>query len=320
MSVAWVGAGIAAAGAISSASASKKAAGAQQQAAADATALEKYQYDQTRSDNAGYRARGDAAGNRLSVLMGLTPSYGPNGYEENARNFDSAAYLAANPDVADAANWDPKNHTAFDHWTDYGQNEGRTFTPTANALQTAQTTQSTAQGDPAFGSLTRRFSTADLNADPVYQSGLQFGLNEGEKAINNRASAGGSYLSGATLKALTRFGNDYGTTKAADSYGRFTADQTNQYNRLAGIAGTGQQATNQVSAAGQNYANNASANTTGAGNAQAAGIVGGANAINNGIGQGYNMYQNNELMKMIRNPQPNSYESWQTSGSGMPNY
>jgi hypothetical protein len=164
------------------------------------------------------------------------------------------------------------------------------------------------RGDPnsaGYGDFTRKFTMADRDADPVYQSGLQFGLGEGTKAINNRAAAGGSFLSGATLKALTRFGNDYGTTKANDSYNRFTNDQTTQYNRLAGVAGSGQTAATQVGN-----------NTMGAGNAQAAGIVGGANAINGALGGAYNTWQNNQianryfdnqaqqnqLMSMIRDP------------------
>jgi hypothetical protein len=155
---------------------------------------------------------------------------------------------------------------------------------------------------PGFGELNRKFTMADRDADPVYQSGLQFGLDQGAKAINNRASAGGSFLSGATLKALSRFGNDYGTTKAEGAYSRFTGDQTNRYNRLAGIAGSGQTATNQMGAAGENYAARAGDTMTGQGNARAAGIVGGANAISGGIGGAYNAWQQNQLMDMIRNP------------------
>lgn len=149
------------------------------------------------------------------------------------------------------------------------------------------------------GQFGRRFTTADLNADPVYQSGLQFGLNEGTKGINRQAAAGGSMLSGATLKALTRFGNDYGSTKANESYNRFNNDQNAQYNKLAGLSGAGQQATNQISAAGQNMANNISASQIGAGNARASGYVGQANAWNGAIGQGINAYQQYNAMNRM---------------------
>jgi len=155
------------------------------------------------------------------------------------------------------------------------------------------------------GSLLRRITQADIDADPVYQSGLKFGLDQGRDAINARAIAGGvpgGYDSGATLKALTRFGNDYGSTKANESYNRFVGDQGNIYNRLAGVSGAGQTATNQVQAAGTNAANNTAELLTGAGNARAAGIVGGASAWNNALGgvagaaQGY---QSNRILEEL---------------------
>jgi hypothetical protein len=149
------------------------------------------------------------------------------------------------------------------------------------------------------GQFGRRFTQADLNADPVYQNGLQFGLNEGTKGINRQAAAGGSMLSGATLKALTRFGNDYGSTKANESYNRFNNDQNAQYNKLAGLSGAGQQATNQISAAGQNMANNISASQIGAGNARASGYVGQANAWNGAIGGATNALQQYSMMNRM---------------------
>lgn len=149
------------------------------------------------------------------------------------------------------------------------------------------------------GQFSRRFTQADLNADPVYQSGLQFGLDQGTQGINRQAAAGGNFLSGATLKALTRFGNDYGSTKANESYNRFNTDQNSQYNKLAGLSGAGQQATNQVSAAGQNMANNISASQINAGDARASGYMGQAKAWNNGISQGFNAFQDyNNMSRM----------------------
>lgn len=151
------------------------------------------------------------------------------------------------------------------------------------------------------GQFDKRFTQADMNADPVYNSGLQFGLDQGTQGINRQAAAGGSFLSGATLKALTRFGNDYGSTKANESYNRFNNDQATKYNRYAGLSGAGQQATNQVSAAGQNMANQVSQNQIGAGNAQASGYVGQANALSGAIGQGYQNYNQNKMIDMLGN-------------------
>jgi hypothetical protein len=164
-----------------------------------------------------------------------------------------------------------------------------------------------------YGSLNRRFTANDLNNDPVYQSGLQFGLDEGTKGINNQASASGNLLSGATLKALTRFGNDYGSTKANESYNRFNTDNTNLYNRLAGISGAGQQAASQVGSAGANYGNNVSNTALGLGNARAASGIAAGNAISGGISGAVNSYNQNQLMSRLFPNSGGGYKaSWDT--------
>jgi hypothetical protein len=161
--------------------------------------------------------------------------------------------------------------------------------------------------DPSYtgadsGQLTRKFTSADLNADPVYQSGLQFGLDQGTKGINARAIAGGNYNSGATLKALTQYGNDYASTKGGDAYNRYVTDQGNEYNRLAGVSGTGQTAVNTVANAGQASTNAISGALTDQGNARAAGIVGGANAWGSaaqGINSSLNNYSSNQILQQL---------------------
>jgi hypothetical protein len=155
-----------------------------------------------------------------------------------------------------------------------------------------------------FGSLLKRFGLSDLEADPVYQTGLKFGLDTGTNAINQRAIASGGYNSGAALKALTRFGNDYATQRANESYNRFNQDQTNIYNRLAGVSGSGQTATNQVQSAGMNATNNITDLTTQAGNARAAGVVGGANAWGNALTGAANSMQNNAILDALLNRRP----------------
>jgi hypothetical protein len=157
-------------------------------------------------------------------------------------------------------------------------------------------------GDTTNSPLLRKFSSSDLSADPVYSSGLQFGMDEGRKAIESRNVANGSgYDSSATLRQIVRYANDYGTTKANDAYNRFVNDQSNIYSRLSGTAGGGQVATNlgQLS----NESTNAITNTEmGAANARAAGIVGGANAWTGAISNlnsSYNNYQNTQLLKQL---------------------
>jgi hypothetical protein len=155
-----------------------------------------------------------------------------------------------------------------------------------------------------YGSLLKKFSSSDLANDPVYNSGLQFGLDQGTGAINQRALQSGGYDSGATLKALTQYANDYGSTKANDAYNRYNTDQSNVYNRLAGISGAGQTATNQVQSAGTNMANQVSNSLTDQGNARSAGIIGGANAWGStasGLNGIYQNYNSNQMLQQLMN-------------------
>lgn len=165
-----------------------------------------------------------------------------------------------------------------------------------------------ASGTAAGGRLVKPFSLADFAADPGYQ----FRLSEGEKGIQRAASGGSGLYSGATLKALARFNQDTASGEYGNAYNRYNTDQSNQFNRLASIAGLGQTATNQVgqagqsaygtiASAGQNASNNISQNLIGAGNARASGYVGGANAISNGIGQYLNYNQNQNLLSRLSN-------------------
>jgi hypothetical protein len=105
-------------------------------------------------------------------------------------------------------------------------------------------------GAEGSGDLTAEVQRGGFEADPVYQSGLKFGADQGRDAINARATAGGMYDSGATLKALDPFGNDYGSTKANESFNRFNTSNDSIFNRLAGVSGAGQVASNQVTTAG----------------------------------------------------------------------
>ena len=129
----------------------------------------------------------------------------------------------------------------------------------------------------------------------MHPNGLQFGLNlQGTKAVNAGALAGGTYDSGATLKALTQFGNDYGTTKTQAGVADITGQRQSIYNMLSGEAGTGLSAAGGANAAlGANAASNSNL-ITGAGNAQAAGTIGAANAfsgIGNSVSSAYSKWR-----------------------------
>jgi hypothetical protein len=155
---------------------------------------------------------------------------------------------------------------------------------------------------PEYGSLTRKFSEADLASDVPYQTGLKFGLDQGTQAINNRAVASGGYDSGATLKALTRFANDYGSTKAGEASNRDTAYKSNVYGMLSGQQNVGMNANNTLAGTGQNTTNAITGLMTDQGDARASGIVGSANSMASafgGIGSALKGYQNNQMVDRI---------------------
>jgi len=115
----------------------------------------------------------------------------------------------------------------------------------------------------------------DWQQDPGYD----FRLQEGMKALNASASAGGFSKSGRNMKELLRYGQDYGSQEYGNAYGR-------EYNRLSQLAGLGGGAVDTgVKIAGQ-YGQNVSGNQIGMGNAIGSANIAQANRTSNLIGQG----------------------------------
>lgn len=90
----------------------------------------------------------------------------------------------------------------------------------------------------------------------------QFALQQGEQATQRAGSAMGNLRSGNTLAALTQ----YGQGLASQQLGNYT-------NRLAQLAGVGQQSANQLGQLGANMAGNIGNAYANAGNARASGIL-----------------------------------------------
>lgn len=139
----------------------------------------------------------------------------------------------------------------------------------ANAL--GQLTTGTAQG----GDFNRDFTLADFTKDPDYD----FRQQQGQRGVEASAAARGGLLSGAALKGLTRYNQDYASGEFQNAYNRFNNDRTQRFNRLASVAGIGQTATRDVAQMGSQTASNVANNIIGAGNAQASSYVGQGNAI-----------------------------------------
>lgn len=114
----------------------------------------------------------------------------------------------------------------------------------------------------------------DINGNPtaaevMQDPGYQFGMEQGQQALDRKASASGGRVSGAALKAASRFGTNYASTGYNAAYQR----RQDRLNRLQALAGIGQTATAGSAMAGANMANQVSNMQTGLGNARAGAIM-----------------------------------------------
>lgn len=124
--------------------------------------------------------------------------------------------------------------------------------------------------------------------------GYQFRLSEGQKAVERSAAAKGKQLSGATMKALDRYSQDYATS----DYDNFLRRYYESLNPLQSLAGVGQTAVTNTAAMGTNAATQNAQNILTAGNAQAGGVINQANALTGAVNSGLNNY----LMWKYMNP------------------
>lgn len=204
-----------------------------------------------------------------------------------------------------------------------------------NALQYGLGTGGTANGSgvgqgsllqPYGQSFTAPTGLTEQN-DPGYQARLQLGTD----AIQKSAAARGSVVTGGTAKALDTYGQDYASNEYGNVYNRalntfdtnfnaYNTNQSNQFNKLAQVAGAGQATAANMAQQGQAASNNVTSNllTTGAqqgqninnaGAATASGYVGQANAYSNGINGVGNSLTNFALL--------NSMSGYGKSGGGL---
>lgn len=142
-------------------------------------------------------------------------------------------------------------------------------------------------GTAPGGQFQQDFTLADFQQDPGYQ----FRMDEGLRGVEASAAARGGALSGGALKDITQYGQNFATNEYGNAYNRWNADRDRRFNRLSGIAGTGQTATNAITQQGAQVAQNMGNYQTQAGNARASGYVGAANAVNQGVGTIGNWFQ-----------------------------
>ena len=165
-------------------------------------------------------------------------------------------------------------------------------------LQTGQ--QGLSQLQSQLPSLTQSFGPDQLksNLAPNYQFMLNQGLGAQSQAMN--VGGGGSNINTAN----TKFAEDYASNAYQNAFNNYQTQQTNIYNKLADIAGIGQQSLANLSNLATGNATNISNLGVGAANAQAAGQVGSAGAISSGLTGAGNTY----ALASLLNP-ANSYSN-----------
>jgi hypothetical protein len=147
-----------------------------------------------------------------------------------------------------------------------------------------------------YGKYARPFGMADFQADPGYA----FRLSEGMKALEASRAARGGLLSGATGKALTRYGQEMGAQEYGSAFNRYQTERANRLNPLAGLTTLGQAAAANQGAATGAFGTTAGNLTTDIGAAQAAGGIGSANAITNALNQFARYSSSQNLLNQIR--------------------
>lgn len=126
-------------------------------------------------------------------------------------------------------------------------------------------------GLPQSGGVMNPDGTQQQQAAPDFSSFInspdyQFAREEGLRGIQRSAAARGGLASGNTLARLNQFNSGL----ASQQFGNYT-------NRLASIAGAGQQASQGQAQLSENFGANSAQNSLYAGNARASGITNSAN-------------------------------------------
>lgn len=226
-----------------------------------------------------FRGLGLAAINPMAQLMGLDYQYGGQGGGQSyipandsnltslgSQRFNAQSYLQANPDVMEA--YRPGLHGANSpqafaqlHWNTHGRVEGRpgAYGAPRNSLQALGAAQPANESTNPLEALQSR-------------PGYQFRLQQGNDAYEASAAARGLGNSGAQLRALAQYNQDY----ASNEFDK-------EFNRLNALMGGGQVATGQINQAAGAYGANAANAYMNAGNARASGYINQANAWSNGI-------------------------------------
>jgi hypothetical protein len=140
------------------------------------------------------------------------------------------------------------------------------------------------------------FGMQQFQQDPGYA----FRLSEGQKQLDRMAAIRGGQISGSSLKAAARFGQDMGSQEYSNAFNRYQTERNARLNPLQSLAGVGQTSTNQLGAAGQSMTSGVGEALGAGAQARASGYMGMANAIGGGVGQYLNYGQQQQQNSLLQ--------------------
>jgi hypothetical protein len=130
-------------------------------------------------------------------------------------------------------------------------------------------------GAGGYGSLLTPFNAQYMQQ---YSPAYQFQMQQGQQGVLNQDAASQGALSGASMKDLIGFNQNYANTAFNNAFNQYQTQQGNVYQRLAGVSQLGQAAAANTGQQGTALAGQAAQSATNIGTAQAGGTIGVANA------------------------------------------
>lgn len=234
--------------------AADKALAASNYAADQSAAVLRENYDKSAQALAPWQNSGLAANNQINALLGLSVPQAQPGQMAGDWN----AYLQQNPDVMQGfqqtgqAFGSPQEYAKW-HYQNYGQNEGRQFPGQQTGTQGTTTDAARAAFDQFRNS-----------------TGYQFRLGQGMDAVNSGYAGAGTLKSGAALKAINEYGQNFASNEFGNYMGMLGNQQGIGFNAASAQAGVSQNMGNSLANIamnkGENAANAALSKTNGLAN------------------------------------------------------
>lgn len=228
------------------AAAAQHATDATVQAGRESNALNWAMYQQNLANQQPYQRGGQLAYSALMSGMGLGPAVNSMGGSPGATTqvvggatpVTGGGFGAGAPGVS--PDYGSANQAAFTTELP-GIGEVTTKNYGATNAELAQA------GNQYAGTFKQQFTPSDLTMDPSYK----WRLEQGMRALESSAAARGMTGSGSNLADITNYAQGAASQEYQSAFDRFQTNQTNLFNRLAALSGTGQVAANNMGSAGQ---------------------------------------------------------------------